>query len=474
MTSAKRVIPFPKKNDRREREELAFLPAALEIVETPPSPLGRTIAFTIIGLFCIALIWASLGRIDIIATATGKIVPTGRTKVVQPFETGVVRAIHVHDGQSVSANEVLVELDSTMNNAELGHLQSDLASAELDVARLMAVLEEDPLASFNPPAQASPETVATQRRFLIDQMSEQHAKLAALDQQRAEKAAARATAAATIDKLEAEIPIFQQRVDIKQQLYDRQVGSKAQYLELLQGLVEAQHELEVQKSHLQETEAALAGIVEARTQAAAEFRRTRFGELVEAERKASGLRDDVLKAQKRTKLQQLTAPVDGTVQQLAIHTEGGVVTPAQALMVIVPADSRLEIEAMLSNQDIGFVHVGQEAEIKVDTFPFTKYGLLHGTLQSISQDAISRDRPNDNARDKIQGAANSSSEPAGQELGYAARVSMDRTQMQVDHNLVNLSPGMAVTVEIQTGSRRVIEYLLSPLLRYGHDSLHER
>jgi hemolysin D len=395
--------------------------------------------------------------------------------VVQPFETGVVRAIHVRDGQSVSANEVLVELDSTMNEAELGHLQSDLVSAELDVARLQAVLEDDPLSSFKPPAQASAEMVATQRRFLIDQMSEQRAKLASLDQQRAEKDAARATAAATIDKLEAEIPIFEQRVDIKQQLLDRQVGSKASYLELLQGLVDAQHELEVQKSHLKETEAALAGIVDARAQAAAEFRRTRFGELVEAERKASGLRDDVLKAQKRTKLQQLTAPVDGTVQQLAIHTVGGVVTPAQSLMVIVPADSRLEIDAMVSNRDIGFVHEGQEAEIKVDTFPFTKYGLLRGTVLSISQDSISRDKPNDNSKDKTQGGAESgSSEPAGQELVYAARVSMDRTQMQVDDNLVNLSAGMAVTVEIKTGSRPVIEYLLSPLLRYKQESLHER
>ena len=474
MTSARRVIEFPRPNNRREREELAFLPAALEIVETPPSPVGRSIALTIIALFCVALVWASFGRIDIIATAPGKIVPTGRTKVVQPFETGVVRAIHVQDGQSVRANEVLVELDSTMNQADLGHLQSDLLSAELDVARLQATLAEDPLASFNPPAQANAEMVATQRRFLTDQMSEQRAKLASLDQQRAEKEAARATAAATIDKLEAEIPIFQQRVDIKQELYDRQVGSKASYLEILQGLVDAQHELEVQKSHLKETEAALAGIVEARSQAAAEFSRTRSSELVEAERKASGLRDDVVKAQKRTTLQQLTAPVDGTVQQLTIHTVGGVVTPAQSLMVIVPADSRLEIEAMVSNRDIGFVHPGQEAEIKVDTFPFTKYGLLRGTVQSISQDAISRENSNDNSKDGIPGAASSSSEPAGKELLFAARVSMDHTQMQVDDNVVNLSAGMAVTVEIKTGSRRIIEYLLSPLLRYKQDSLHER
>ena len=161
----------------------------------------------------------------------------------------------------------------------------------------------------------------------------------------------------------------------------------------------------------------------------------------------------MIKAEQRTKLQKLTAPVDGVVQQLAVHTVGGVVTPAQALLVIVPSDSQLEIEAMVSNRDIGFVHAGQEAEIKVDTFNFTRYGLLHGKVLSVSQDAIIRDKPQDQPDDRGAGAPNDSSEPKGQELIYSARVSLDRTQMQVDDKMVNLSPGMAVTVEIKTGSR---------------------
>jgi hemolysin D len=162
------------------------------------------------------------------------------------------------------------------------------------------------------------------------------------------------------------------------------------------------------------------------------------------------------------------------VQQLAVNTVG-VVTPAQALLVVVPADSHLEIEAMVSNRDIGFVHVGQEVEIKVDTFNFTRYGLLHGSIISLSQDAITRDKPPDKSTDTaLGGATASTSEPKGQELLYAARVSLDRTQMQVEENLVNLSAGMAVTVEIKTGSRAVIGYLLSPLLRYKQESLRER
>ena len=226
----------------------------------------------------------------------------------------------------------------------------------------------------------------------------------------------------------------------------------------------------MQKSRLQESAAAVAAITEARAQTAAEFRRTLFSELVEAERKASGLSEDLIKATQRTQLQALTAPVDGAVQQLSVHTIGGVVTPAQALLVVVPSDSHLEVEAMLSNRDIGFVHPGQDVEIKVDTFPFTRYGLIHGRVVSVSQDAIARDKP----AEKAPGPESTSSEPKGQELVYSARISLDRTQMQVEENLVNLSAGMAVTVEIKTGSRAVITYLLSPLMRYKQESLRER
>ena len=140
---------------------------------------------------------------------------------------------------------------------------------------------------------------------------------------------------------------------------------------------------------------------------------------------------------------------------------------------MVPAESYLEIEAMVSNRDIGFVHPGQQAEVKVDTFPFTRYGLLHGKVLSVSSDVITHDKPQDKSG-AVQGAESSTSEPKGQELVYAARISLDRTQMQIDDNLVNLTPGMAVTVEIKTGARPVISYLLSPLVRYAHESLRER
>ena len=162
------------------------------------------------------------------------------------------------------------------------------------------------------------------------------------------------------------------------------------------------------------------------------------------------------------------------MQQLAVHTVGGVVTPAQALLEVVPLDSRLEIEAMVQNRDIGFVRAGQEAEIKVDTFNFTKYGLLHGTVQNVSADSIDRSKPPSDTGKAGSESTDSASEPQGRELVYAAHISLDRTAMAVDGSDVALSPGLAVTVEIKTGAQPVITYLLSPLLRFTHDSLHER
>ena len=384
ISASKKVIPFPRLPVRRAFDhELAFLPAALEVVETPPSPIGRAIGATIIAIFCLALAWAWLGTVDIVAVAPGRIVPSGSTKTIQPFDTGVVRAIHIRDGQSVRAGDALIELDPTMTEADVEHAKAELS----------------------------------------------------------QKQAERDTIAATISKFEATIPVLEQKVEVRKYLADKALGSKLIYLTDYQELIGQRQDLIVQKSHYREAEAAVAAATQ-----------------------------NVLKAEHRTKLQLLTSPVDGVVQQLAVHTVGGVVTSAQPLLVVVPADARLEIEARVSNQDIGFVRTGQDVEIKVDTFNFTRYGLLHGKVTSLSQDAISRDK----SQDKDDKTATGSQESTAEQSFYSARISIDQTQMHVDGSLVNLGPGMAVTVEIKTGTRRIISYLLSPVVRYGQEVLRER
>jgi hemolysin D len=468
MTTA--VVPLANKPVRRAERE--FLPAALEIVETPPSPIGRLGAYCLVAVFTLAFVWSWIGRVDIVAVSKGKIIPTGHTKIVQPFEIGVVRAILVHDGQKVKVGDILIELDPTMNQADLDHQRNDLMAAKLDIARLTAALESEtnPDARFEPPQGATPEQVRMGEQFLAGQVSQFRSKLAALAGEEAQKRAELESQKVAIGKIQSLLPLMEERTQMRKTLYDHQTGSKLAYLENLQELLSSQQDLEVQTSRLREAEAAVTAAKAKLEETRTEFHRQNLNDLTEATRKANGLAQDVAKSEQRTKFQGLTAPIDGTVQQLAVHSVGGVVTPAQTLLSIVPADSKLEIEATVDNQDIGFVHAGQDAEIKVDTFNFTRYGLLHGKVVTLSQDAIPREGAGKSDPSKQPAASDgASSEPA-----YAARVSLDQTQMQVDDRLVNLSPGMAVTVEIRTGTRRIIDYLLSPILRHSQESLRER
>ncbi|MFC0242596.1 HlyD family type I secretion periplasmic adaptor subunit [Rhodopseudomonas telluris] len=475
MTSgSQNIVPFRKAEMRRREQEIAFLPAALEITERPPSPAARAIAGSIMGVFVIALIWASVGSVDIVATASGKIVPGGRTKLIQPFDTGVVRAIHVRDGQTVKAGDVLIELDPTMLAADHERQRGDLMAAGLEVARLRAALEQDPLASFKPPPGALADQIEMQRQFLINQRAELTSKLAEIGRQQAQKEAERATISASVAKVQATIPVLQEKIDIHKGLLDKGLASRVVYLTQMQELVGLQQDILVLTSRLTEVDAAISLLKETREKTAVEYRRNIYDALTKAEQKANELAQDTIKAEQRTRLQRLTSPVDGTVQQLAVHTVGGVVTPAQALAVVVPSESKLEIEATVSNRDIGFVHPGQEAEVKVDTFNFTRYGLLQGEVVSVSSDAVTREVPRAGPFDRPTGGGSAAAEPRGQDLEYIARVSLARTDMQIDEKRVKLAPGMAVTVEIKTGTRKIISYLLSPLARYRHETLRER
>jgi hemolysin D len=441
--------------------------------------VGRAIGATIILFFVIAIVWAVFGHVDIIATASGKIVPTGRTKTIQPLETGIVSAIHVRDGDSVTAGQVLIELDRTVTQAERRHVAQDLVASQLDVARL-AALRDSFEAGTVPrelavPAGASDADVARTKSSMRAQAAEQLAKLASINRQIEQKHAESQSITATIAKIDASLPLVEEGASIRRKAMEIEYGNHIAYLDAQTRLVEQQNERIVQQRKMVEIAAARQALEQQIEQTKAAYEHQILNDLSDAEKKVAELGQDLVKAERKTGEQILRSPIDGTVQQLAIHTVGGVVTPAQQLLVVVPADSRLEAEAMISNRDIGFVSAGQQADVKIDTFNFTRYGLLQGKVVSVSQDAIVRDKPNAKAgAAKPGGALSDSSEPEGQELLYSARVSLDDTQMQIEDKMVNLAPGMAVTVEIKTGARRIIEYLMSPLLRYRQESLRER
>ncbi|HEX5361539.1 MAG TPA: HlyD family type I secretion periplasmic adaptor subunit [Fluviicoccus sp.] len=447
-----------RETDHRDllRHEAQFLPAALALQETPVSPAPRVAIWLIMAFTVIAILWANFGHIDIVAVAQGKIVPSDRTKIIQSFEPSTVKTIHVRDGQRVKAGEVLIELDGTSIEADRNRIINELNSARLDAARARAMIEA--VEDDRKPILSRPEGVSDQAWLESLQLLEGHfreyrARMSLLDADIAQKQAAEASTLAQVRKLEASLPIVQQRAKNFRKLSEADNVPADLFLQREQARLDMEGDLTANRSRLKEIAAALTAAREQKTALMAEIRRTHLDALDEATRKTAAYEQERVKADSRNSLMQLTAPVDGTVQQLAVHTVGGVVTEAQALMAIVPDEDALEVEAMVDNQDIGFIREGQDAEIKVQTFPYTKYGLIHGTVTSVSGDAIN---------DEKKG------------LVYSARVRMAKRTMQVDGRTVNLTPGMAVTVEMKTGQRRLIEFFLNPLLQVRHESLRER
>jgi hemolysin D len=437
-------------------QEAQFLPAALELQETPVSPAPRIVAWLLMAFALIAVLWAIFGRIDVVATAQGKIVPNAGSKLIQPIETAAVKAIHVVDGQQVRAGQVLVELDATMARADSTRTANDLTTATLQAARargLLAALSNGKAPRIEAPAGIAVERLAQEQRILDGQHGEYLARVTRIDAEIAKREAERRSTEAIVRKLEQTAPIARQRAEDFKDLVAKNFISKHGYLEKEQVRIEQEADLETQRSRLKELAAAIDEAKGQRNTAVAETRRLALDTLNEAEQKAHGFGQELVKTENRGRLMTLTAPVDGTVQQLAVRTVGGVVTEAQTLMVIVPKDDALEVEAFLENKDIGFVNAGQIAEVKIETFPFTKYGTIPASLIHVSHDAI-----NDEKRGLI----------------YSTRARLQRATVQVEDKTVNLSAGMAVTVEIKTGKRRVIEYFLSPLLQYGNESLRER
>ena len=442
----------------QRNDELEFLPAALEIQETPPLPMGRTILWLIMMFFIVAVTWASIGEVDIVGVAHGKIIPSGKVKIIQPLETGVVSNIHVREGEQVNAGQLLLELDTTLSGAEHEQVKERQLALMLERARLFSILDhineqkstEDYFTGIEGANEAQ---IQLQKVRITKQLEEYQAKIAALQDEQRQRRADRNAVSQRIRQLEGTIPLITERAQSLKDLVDKGMMPRSQWLELEEERVEQVKERDVQKNNLDSLDAAIANTRQRLTALQAEFQSQILTELSDVENRIAAFEQEKVKAEKRVTLQNLVAPVAGTVHQLAVHTIGGVVTPAQELMQIVPGNDAMEVEAWLPNRDIGFVHEGQAAEIKVETFPFTKYGTIDAEIINISNDATADERLG---------------------LVYAMRVKMHRTSMQVKDKIINLTPGMAVTVEVNMGKRRLIEYILTPLLRYRDESVRER
>jgi len=473
-----KVVKLP----RRKNAEREFLPAALEIIDTPPSPAGRTVGLAIILMAVAALVWACIGKVDIIATAPGHITPQGKTKIVQPVETGLVAAIRVADGAHVRAGDVLIELNATQAEADRDRFQRDLLQSKLNLSRLkgLARLITDPQGTDHPtlvdtPSEAARDDVALTQAAMLAQATQQAAKLADIDQQIAGKQAEAAQSTATVDKLQASLPMVQGQEQIRRNLMDKEYGNKLAWYQANQQLIEQTKEINVEGKREQTGEAAEQALKQQRMATVAEYQVGVLQDLDKTRTQVSELQAEFTKAQERVRQSTLRAPIDGTVQQLSVHTIGGVVTPAEALLIVVPDEDHLVVEAMIQNKDVGFIKAGQTARVKVDTFNFTRYGLIDGTVLDVTRDAISQ---NDSEKKTSKPNAGDDSEAMSGDpsnaMVYIAHIALKTDTITTEAGPTKLGPGMQVSAEIQTGQRRVIEYLLSPLARHVDESLRER
>ncbi len=430
---------------------LEFLPAAIEVRETPPSAVGRAILWVIMIFFLCAGVWAAVGQVDIVAVAKGKIVPTGQVKSIQPLGSGIVRVIHVRDGQRVFRGDVLIELDDTSVAADIARLEAERLGATSDLQRLSRLLEALLVSSAEPPETRIADDL-TVRRIRSD-WSEFASQARGVDKDIQQKRLERAAVAEHIEQLDATIPLVTERAASLQRLLGKQFAARADWLAAEERRIEQVKGRDTETRQLAAIDAAIEALGARRENLSDNIRSRWLREMEETRTRLAVLEEELVKARERAAQLHLTSPVAGFVKQLAVHTIGGVVTPAQELMQIVPENGALEVEAWILNKDIGFVSPNQEAEIKVDAFPFTRFGTIQGHVAGLSADAV-----------------------ATQEGGllYAAKVVLAREDMLVNGRRVNLAPGMSVAVEVKTGRRRVVEFVLSPLLRYGNESLRER
>ncbi len=438
---------------RHLADEAAFLPAALSLQRTPVHPAPRRAMWVIMALFMAVLAWSWFGQVDVVAIAPGRLVVSERNKVVQPLEAAVVKAIRVRDGDRVAAGQVLIELDPTLAQADSQGVAQQAQAAADEAWRANALLQALKTGQRpSPPATsgaASPALLAQTQAEWADLAS----RSARLEAEATRRQAELATVDTGIQKLTTMLPLARQReADVAALVAQGFVANHAGQ-DRMRERIEIERDLATQTARRAEAEAALQESRQAKAALRAEAERTLSDRLAKATLDAAQLKQQGTKTAQREQLTQLTAPVAGTVQQLAVHTTGGVVTPAQALLVIVPDQARLNAEVIIENKDVGFVHPGQAVGIKLETFNFTRYGTLAATVQTVAQDAVADDK---------RGAI------------FPATVRLNQTTLTVDGRPMRLSPGMNLTAEIKTGKRRVIDFVLSPIQRTVQQSWGER
>jgi hemolysin D len=479
----------------RDRE---FLPAALEILETPPAPLPVALMLTICAFVLVALAWSFIGRLDVHAVAPGKIENAGHAKLIQPLDPGKIASIHVENGAHVQVGDLLLELDPAEARADEKGADDAMNASLAEVARRRAAiaavdakaqgatlsplekLAADPSGRIAWDA-AIPESFRLREQaVLAADVSQLSDVVNNLGKQMAQKEATRERLRMSIGYQNTLIETMTQHVHTRQEAIDLKVGTKINLYDAKEQLEKSQSALASDQGQLIETDAALRELQSQKTKALSQFIADNENKASEAARKADEARQNKNKAAARLARTKLYSPIDGVVQQMAVTTVGQVVTTGQQLLVVTPRDGRLQVEALVANLDIGFIKLGQEAAVKVDAFPFTRFGVLHGKVvriaaEAIDEQAAKRAFANAAAAANNANAALANSQPGQPEsFVFPVIVELEESSIKAGDSVIPLTAGMTVSVEIKTQQRRVIDYFLSPLAKVTSEALSEQ
>ncbi|MEM9101018.1 MAG: HlyD family type I secretion periplasmic adaptor subunit [Pseudomonadota bacterium] len=476
MTTSNHNQPLGSDNDPVEvsRDMYDFVPGVLEVQDKPPSPVGRVLAWTLLLLFVGAIGWAFWGKIDIVAVAEGKIIPTSKVKKIQPFIQGMVKTIWVTEGQFVEKGEKLVSFDNTIIQTDFARLSEELGSVENAWLRETFFLKLQKRINTNSDhfhhdfllndnslkndfiknlSSINTEQKNFQWLILSERWQEYQNKIRVLFSQINEQRSAIVTNHESIKSLSQTLPLIAQQRDAYRKLAQQQITSHIQLLDAEKAYLDAKQNLTLAMARQNELEANLNKSKHQLYANLSEYRSNSIQLIEELRVKKNTLTKERSKLKEQNDFYELRAPVSGYVKQLSLTSINEVVTPAQELMHIVPKNDILIVEALLPNKDIGYIKLKDFAAIKVHTFPFTKYGTVDSELIIISQDAVEHEQFG---------------------LVYPLRFKLKKNHIRVNNKTVELLPGMSVSAEIKTGQRRVIEYFLAPLLKYQQESIKER
>lgn len=423
-----------------------FKPLLIEIEDKPLNPLGRIILYLVLAIMVFGTAWLILAKVDVVVSAQGKIIPSGEIKILKPLESGVVSKIFVKESDRVKKGDILIQIDPTVTDASLSSKQDDLAVIDSDIVLLEALINESNLSKdeINKLNSSQLNLYNSQRQILASTYESNKAKLnSAKLNIKANESEVNRLGLLLSKEEEAKIRL--------QKVLD--LIAKKEYEEVSKNIINLKEQKDIALYRLKESNKKLEEIIEENQKAIKTIKSSWIETSLNKEKEKRELGAQINAILFSNKTQQIKSPVDGFVGKLLIHTEGGVVSPNDNLISIVPSDAPLIIKANVLNKDIGFLKLGQEVAVKIDTFSFQKYGLLHGNIIEISKDAIEDERLG---------------------LIYEIKIKPKSLDIKVEGEIKQLEIGMSVIVEVKTGKRRVIELFIYPIIKYMDEGLSVR